>query len=72
MSGQSVENNVCEMRMRRGLTQTQLAELCGVARQSIISIEKGRFQPGIDTALRISRALGAPLEHIFWLKEDNA
>jgi len=42
-----------------------------VARQSIISIEKGHFLPSIETALRISRALGAPVERIFRLTEDT-
>ena len=66
-----VENCVREMRTQRGMTQEQLAELTGVARQSIISIEKGHFMPSIETALRISRALGAPVERIFRLTEDT-
>jgi len=52
------------------MTQAQLAERVGVARISIVSIESGRFIPTIETALRISKTLGVPVEQIFWLKED--
>ena len=71
MVNQSVSNCVRELRTQLGMTQSHLAELTGVARQSIISIEKGHFQPTIETALRISRALGVPLEKIFWLKDSS-
>lgn len=67
-----VGNNIRELRTKLGLTQAQLAELVGVARVSIIAIENGRFLPTIETALHISKALGVPLEHIFWLKEETA
>ena len=65
-----VGNNVREIRTKLGLTQAQLAEAVGVARVSIIAIENGRFLPTIETALHISKALGVPLERIFWLKDD--
>jgi putative transcriptional regulator len=64
-----VQNRVREVRSDLGLTQDQLADLVGVARQSIISIEKGRFLPTVETALRLSAALKAPVEELFWLKE---
>lgn len=66
-----IENRVRELRTYRGMTQEQLADLVGVARQSIISIEKGRFLPTIETALRISAALQVPVENLFWLQEDK-
>jgi putative transcriptional regulator len=72
MAHQIVENRVREVRSRLGLTQDQLAERIGVARQSIISIEKGRFLPTVETALRLSAALQAPVEDLFWLKEKTA
>lgn len=69
MSQEHVRNRVKELRAGLGLTQAQLAELVGVARVSIVAIETGRFLPSIETALRISKALGVPIERIFWLKE---
>jgi len=69
MSHEIVGNKVRELRAELGMTQEELAESVGVARQSIISIERGRFMPTIETALRLSAALKAPVEEIFWLKE---
>lgn len=71
MSHEHVGNRVRELRVENGFTQAQLAELVGVARQSIISIEKGRFLPTIETALNISAALGVPIDRIFWLKDKT-
>ena len=64
-----VKNCVRETRANAGLTQEQLAAMVGVARQSIISIEKGHFLPTIETALRLSAALQVPVERLFWIEE---
>lgn len=69
MAQPPVENQVRELRTERGLTQEDLADLVGVARQSIISIEKGRFLPSIETALRLATALAVPVEDVFWLRK---
>jgi putative transcriptional regulator len=53
------------------MTQAELADMVGIARVSIISIETGRFIPTIETALRISKALGVAIEKLFWLKDDD-
>jgi putative transcriptional regulator len=71
MIHERVENRVRELRLQLGLTQAQLAERAGVARVSIVSIETGRFLPTIETALHISHVLGAPVERIFWLKQEG-
>ena len=64
-------NAVRETRSQRGITQERLAELTGVARQSIISIEKGRFLPTIETALRMAEALHVAVEDLFWLTDEK-
>lgn len=69
MTGKIIDNRVREFRTELGMTQDQLAERVGVARQSIISIEKGHFLPSIETALRLSAALNVPVEHLFWIKD---
>ena len=71
MAHERVENQLKELRTKAGMTQAQLAELVGVARVSIVAIENGRFLPTIETALLISKALGVPLQRIFWLKEKS-
>lgn len=71
MAHNTVANHVRELRIGLGLTQAELADRVGVARVSILAIEKGRFIPTIETALRISQALGAAVEDIFWLKDEG-
>ena len=44
--------------------------MVGLARQSIISIEKGRFLPTVENALRIAEALETTVETLFWLSEE--
>ena len=52
-------------RLRLGLSQAQLAERLGVSRQTVISIEKGRFDPSLPLAFRLSAVLGRPIEELF-------
>jgi putative transcriptional regulator len=53
---------------RRGMTQQQLAERVGVTRQTIISIERGKYKPSIELALRLARVFGVPVEALFELE----
>jgi putative transcriptional regulator len=71
MPRQPVLNAVKESRNSRGMTQERLAQLTGLARQSIISIERGRFLPTIETALRLSDALNVAVEDLFWLRDKR-
>lgn len=71
LNGLHLQNAVQAARLRKGITQQQLAERAGLARQSIISIEKGRFQPTIENALRIAAALEVPVQELFWLSKDG-
>jgi putative transcriptional regulator len=71
MTNESIDNRVREYRTQLGMTQDRLAELVGVARQSIISIEKGHFLPSIETALRLSAVLNVPVERLFLLKDKT-
>jgi len=66
-----IKNNLKLYRLKAGvLTQEQLAEKVGTTRQTILSIEKGRYTPSVGLALRISQILGAAVEELFKLKED--
>lgn len=67
----ALRNRLKELRARHDLTQQALAEKAGVSRQSIISIEKGRYSPSVELALRIARVLQEPLEEAFWLDDDE-
>ena len=56
---------------RNELTQEDLARAVGVTRQTILSIEKGRFVPSALLALKLARFFGRPLEEVFYLADDN-
>ena len=58
-----------EHRTGRGMTQEDLAGRAGVTRQTILSIERGRYSPSIELALRLARLLGVPVEALFQLDE---
>jgi putative transcriptional regulator len=53
------------------LSQEKLAEKVGVTRQTIISIEKGRYQPSALLALRLARFFGKPVEKVFYIIEEE-
>ena len=62
-------NRLRDLRAERGLTQAALAELVGVSRKTINTVENGIFVPSTALALRIARALERPVEEIFYLAD---
>lgn len=58
------------MREARGLTQAQLAELVGVSRKTINTVENGVYVPSTVIALKLAAALGEPVEALFRLQTD--
>lgn len=60
-------NVLLALRTERGLTQAALAEMVGVSRKTINTVENGVFVPSTLLALKLARALGRPVEDIFSL-----
>lgn len=52
-----------------GMTQAELAEILGVSRQTVISIEQGRYAPSLELALRLARHFGKSVEEMFQLPD---
>jgi DNA-binding XRE family transcriptional regulator len=67
-----VANRIEELRTLSGLTRQELAEQVGVHYQTIGYIERGEYSPSLVLALRIASVLGAKVEEIFWLDEEQA
>ena len=67
--GERVRNGVREARQRRGWTQAELGAAVEVSRQSINSIERGRYIPSLPLALRISRAFRCTVDELFELED---
>lgn len=65
-----VTTRLQQLRGERGWTQAQLASEAGVSRQTINSIETGRFEPSLTLALKLSRIFNRPVEEIFALSND--
>lgn len=63
-----VQNRVKELRAARDWTQEHLADAVGVSRQSIISIERGRYIPSLPLALLLARVFECPVDQIFTLE----
>jgi putative transcriptional regulator len=66
-----IENRIRELRNDRGWTQQQLADAVGVSRQSINSIECGRYVPSLPLALTFARVFACPTDAIFTLETDE-
>ncbi|MDT3698898.1 MAG: helix-turn-helix transcriptional regulator [Thermincola sp.] len=60
-----MKNNLRELRQLNSMTQEDLANLLNVSRQTIISIESGRYNPSLELAFRISAIFRLPIEKIF-------
>ena len=64
-----MKNRVRELRTEAGLTQQQLAELVHVSSRTIISLEKGQYNPSLKLAMDIARVFGKTVEEIFTFTE---
>ena len=60
-----MENSLKQLRAERKLTQADLASALAVSRQTINAIEKGKFDPSLPLAFKISRLFKMPIEAIF-------
>ena len=58
-------NRIEALRRERGIRQEDLAQALGVSRQTIISLEKGKYNPSLALALRLARYFAMPVEAIF-------
>jgi putative transcriptional regulator len=63
--GGAMENDVRQLRLARNLSQAQLAEAMRVSRQTINSIEAGRYTPSLPLAIALARFFARPVEEIF-------
>ncbi len=66
-----MKNRLKVQRAIKDITQAQLAEAIGVSRQSINTIEKGKFVPSTVLALKFARYFGVPVEELFMLEEND-
>nr|WP_275940434.1 helix-turn-helix transcriptional regulator [Herbinix luporum] len=68
----NVKNKLEEIRKEKGITQEELADALEVSRQTISSLENGRYNPSIILAFKISRYFNLSIEEIFIYEEEEA
>lgn len=64
-----MKNRIKELRARYNLTQEELAQKAEVTRQTISSLEKGRYDPSLKLAFRLARIFETQIEEVFLYEE---
>ena len=65
-----MKNRIEEIRNRKGIRQEEFARLMGVSRQTISSLENGRYNPSIMLAYKIAKFFEMTIEEVFIFEED--
>ena len=60
-----MKNRLEELRKQRAIRQEDLAQALSVSRQTVISLEKGKYNPSLALAFKLARYFGLPIEAIF-------
>jgi len=66
-----LRTRIRELREEHGLTQEALAREVDVTRQTILFMEKGKYNPSLRLAYRIARVFGRPLEEVFSFEDEE-
>ena len=72
MERDKLKNRIQELRKQRRLSQSELADAVEVTRQTIISLENGRYNASLLLAHRLARYFGMTIEDIFLFEEDES
>lgn len=67
-----MKNRIKELREAFNLTQQQLADEVEVSRQTIISLENGKYNPSIFLAYKISKIFNSSIEQVFLFEEEDS
>lgn len=65
-----MKNRIEEIRTKRGIRQEDFAKLMGVSRQTISSLENGRYNPSIMLAYKIAKYFDMAIEEVFIFEEE--
>ena len=67
-----MKNRLEMLRKERGVRQEDLAQVLGVSRQTVISLEKGKYNPSLALAFKLARYFALPVEEIFDDSDEQA
>ncbi|OFI47899.1 helix-turn-helix transcriptional regulator [Floricoccus penangensis] len=65
-----IKNRLKVLRAERDWTQADLAEMAGISRQAVISIEKYKYTPSLDLAFTLAKVFGVDITEVFVQEED--
>jgi len=66
-----VKTRIRELRAKMDLTQEELAQQVGVRRETIVFLEKGKYNPSLKLAYKVARTLGSTIEEVFTFEEED-
>ncbi|MCM2464840.1 helix-turn-helix transcriptional regulator [Methanoculleus oceani] len=66
-----MKTRIRELRAKTGITQEELAQQVGVRRETIVFLEKGKYNPSLKLAYRVARALGSTIEEVFTFEDED-
>jgi putative transcriptional regulator len=66
-----MKTKIKELRAKYDLTQEELARRVGVRRETMVFLEKGKYNPSLKLAWLVARELGATIEEVFLFEEDD-
>ncbi|MCD5322173.1 MULTISPECIES: helix-turn-helix transcriptional regulator [Pontibacillus] len=66
-----MKNHIRSLRKEANITQQELADIVSVSSRTIISLEKGRYNPSVLLAYKIARVLNVHIEDLFIFEEDD-
>lgn len=67
-----MKTRIRQFREERGWTQEQLAEMVGVTRQTILFLEKGKYNPSLRLAYKIAQAFKRTIEDVFSFQDEES
>ena len=65
-----IKTRIKELRARHNLTQDELADLVGVTRQTMLHLEKGRYNPSLILAWSVAKALHSTIAEVFLIEDE--
>ena len=66
-----IKNRIKILRAEKSWTQADLAEVTGISRQAVISIEKYKYTPSLELAFKLAKAFDTDINNVFELVEEN-
>ena len=66
-----IETNLKQVRESKGMTQKELADILEIRRETIVHLERNKYNPSLELALKISKVFQLPVESLFKLAGEN-